>query len=282
MVFAERYAGANPSFAGQDDARRRFGSPDENGRSIARAIAGNPSAFAERLVHSAKKLPALAANAYGGKVTVLWVGLAVLGVAGLIGRKDWSGVVPLLLWPAHLIVYFVTFFRTGYLLLPCLALVALAAVGAKNLVLPMLNKGSVRCLVIGALLIFFIVPVAKHASQFRVRQLSGSPAEEAAFFLSHHFREYTVVGSYMPVVPYFAKLSHATLHHLDRMDVRNGTDLQAFIRQGNIRAIYVDDIVRRFEPQLTSIIEAEIGISLEVIFVSTDRTTTVVAPVPAE
>jgi len=126
----------NPYIQGYVDARERYGSPEENQYSVIRAIAGNPRAFIRRLIHVSSQLPAQAFTAYGKGfrgIGALILLLAIRGILSLFRTKRITTAVILLVWPLHLTVYFVTFFREGYFLLPVTGVFILAACGTQSI-----------------------------------------------------------------------------------------------------------------------------------------------------
>lgn len=131
VAFEHLYQG-NAFVDGQEEARRLFGTPEENGHSVVTAIRRNPTAYLQRVVQIVKKAPKQALAAYGGGTgLILWL-LATRGVIGL-SRGNAPLVAILLAWLAHLLIYLVTFIRPGYLLLPLFVVFSLAAVGLDRL-----------------------------------------------------------------------------------------------------------------------------------------------------
>lgn len=116
------------------EARRLFGTPQENGYSVFNAVRRNPSAMIDRMVHSLKALPELIYSAYGKRTAYLLFILAAAGIFELARRRQFLLLGTLLLWTSYLGVYFLTFFREGYLQTPFFVIVALAAVGVSSLV----------------------------------------------------------------------------------------------------------------------------------------------------
>lgn len=120
----------NAWFAGIWEARALYGTPEENGFSVPRAIARNPRAFVKRAGQSAMQLPILAVVTYGGGTGVLLMVLAAAGAAWLVRRGHLVHALLLVGWPLHLLVYLAFFYRSGYLFMPYFTLVLLAAIGA--------------------------------------------------------------------------------------------------------------------------------------------------------
>ena len=129
VVFRERYTG-NAMVGGYDDVRALFGTREDNDGSVLRAIARNPTAFLDRVAHSAAQLPDKTTRAFGGPLTVVLLFLAARGALALWrGRQRWPLVV-LLGWHLHMLSYFLTFWRVGYLRFAFVALALLGGIGA--------------------------------------------------------------------------------------------------------------------------------------------------------
>lgn len=112
------------------EARRLFGTPEENGYSVVRAIQRNPSAYLARLKAILRGLPDTILHAYGIRFAAILFLLAARGVLELIVRKQWRLLAMLGLWPAHLVTGFViTIFREGHVLFPFYIVFGLASIG---------------------------------------------------------------------------------------------------------------------------------------------------------
>jgi hypothetical protein len=110
-------------------AQQLYGTSEENNGSVIRAIARNPSAFAARLARTARTLPEGLLSAYNKRLATILFLFAALGIAALLRQKRRVLAVIFLLWPLHLVTYFVTFFREGYLLFATPVVLLLAAFG---------------------------------------------------------------------------------------------------------------------------------------------------------
>jgi len=110
-----------------------YGSGEENNYSIFRAIANNPQAYSIRLLAHFKSLPKLFSYSYGQRTTFLLLFLALRGLVELIRKKEYSALVLLISWMAYLGVYFLTFFREGYLRTPFFIFFIFGAIGAQAL-----------------------------------------------------------------------------------------------------------------------------------------------------
>lgn len=115
------------------EAQQLYGTPQENNFSVFMAIQRNPQAFWERVKHTGERLPQMIYLAYGKRQGYAFFLLALLGMYGLIRGKHFGILAILLSWPIYLSVYFVTFFRTGYLQTPYFILFILTAIGVHTL-----------------------------------------------------------------------------------------------------------------------------------------------------
>jgi hypothetical protein len=112
------------------EARRVFGTPEENGYSVFRAIARHPRAYLERLVAVVKSLPRTILYAYGIRLTVPIFLLAARGLLELLRQRKRMLAFILLAWPAHLASGFlITLFREGHLRFPYFVVFAMAGLG---------------------------------------------------------------------------------------------------------------------------------------------------------
>jgi hypothetical protein len=110
---------------------------------------------------------------------------------------------------------------------------------------------------------------AERVPQQKLRKLGIAPEEQAMLFLKRNFEEGTAVGAYTPAVPWAAKLKRVTLVNR-RTEVQSEQDLQRWIRDDNLHAIYVDGSLRRYESSVWALIEAQIGKTMDIAFVSDD------------
>lgn len=134
VIFRERYPDQVTMVAGYDDVRAQFGTRADNDASVLRAIARNPGVFAERLAYGIADMPLKFSRAFGGPLTVAFLFLAGRGAVHLWrSRARWKLVV-LAGWHLHLLSYFVTFWRPGYVRFAFVALALLAGYGAVAIV----------------------------------------------------------------------------------------------------------------------------------------------------
>lgn len=115
------------------DAREKFGSAEENDYSVFTAIRRNPSAYLVRLKDILRRLPEQLLTVYNKKMAPLLFLAVLWGIITLVRKKNYPILAILVAYPAYLLVYFLTFFREGYLRTPFLPVFLLAAVGFTDL-----------------------------------------------------------------------------------------------------------------------------------------------------
>jgi hypothetical protein len=112
------------------EARRLFGTAEENNYSPLKAIRRNPDAYAQRLLGILKALPSKILSAYGIRFTAVLLYVVIRGLVELIREKQYLIFTIFLLWPAHLASgLIITIFRTGHLQFSFYIVFILAAIG---------------------------------------------------------------------------------------------------------------------------------------------------------
>lgn len=271
-VYQEKYTGANPYFEGVADARRLYGTPEENNHSVLRAIAKNPGEFGRRVWATTKKLPRQAFSVYGGKFGLLFAALALFGLGAFFKSKEFGALVLLAIWPAHLLVYFLTFFRLGYFLLPFFVILILAATGIGRLYKERIhfNPAPVAALIIAAVFMIF------HANDFKWRQLGENADEKAGLVMSQSFDPDARIGSYTPGNIFFAKKTFVPMYNKLRW-ITTPDQFMRWVKKEKVSGIYLNESLRKFEPALWDIAKSLAGEELSVVFASEDDSIMVLA-----
>lgn len=120
----------NPVMEAKQEARRVFGTPEENQYSILRAVARNPSAYLSRLIATMKGLPSQVLSAYGVRMAVPILLLATRGVWELVRRREFRVLSLMLLWLLPVLSGLViTLFRLGHIRFTFYVVFALTAIG---------------------------------------------------------------------------------------------------------------------------------------------------------
>jgi len=122
------------------EAQEIYGTPQENGHSIFKAISRNPQAYLERLGKIITRLPTLTFEAYGKRTAFLLFFLIARGLIELIQKRKISVLLLLLSWMLYLGTYFLTFFRKGYLWMSFPILYTLGVIGLYGVVLDIKEK----------------------------------------------------------------------------------------------------------------------------------------------
>ena len=101
----------------------------------------------------------------------------------------------------------------------------------------------------------------------RLRRLGVAPEERAMLFLRRHVEQGAVVAAYAPREPWAARLKWVSLVNR-REALRSDEDLERWIRDNDVRAIYLDDSFRRHESAVWRVIDGQIGKDTEIAFSS--------------
>jgi hypothetical protein len=276
VIFADRYpAATSPYVEGHTASRRLYGTPDENNLSVFRAVSRNWPAFFERLIAALRQVPGQARLAYGestsGVLVVLWLwGAIVIATARGSGRR----MLATLGWPLHLGAYLLTFFRPGYFLLPCAAILAVAAVGSKHLLaggwavltrllpLPRTAARAALAVMLGAVVVFRLAD--HHPANIDVRW-GSSPSARAILFMQRNLPADARIAAYAPAPVWAARGEYVSLVLILR-NLQTPRDLRDWLDRERVTALYVEDSLRGLEPTVSALIESLVGTSLTVVF----------------
>jgi len=116
------------------EAQRIYGTPAQNNNSILKAISRNPQAYFQRILHTLASLPEMIYTAYGKREGYIILFLALAGIYELLRQRNFPLLGLLIGWLLYLGVYFVTFFRIGYLQTPYFIVFALGVIGLQAMV----------------------------------------------------------------------------------------------------------------------------------------------------
>jgi hypothetical protein len=124
----------NPVIESRLEARRVFGTPQENGYSIWNAVRRNPAEFLRRIVALARALPSTYLDAYGKRFGAVLLVLAFGGIVALVRERRIKLLVTLVAFALPILSGFViTLIRPGHLQLWWFTVFALAAIGLHDL-----------------------------------------------------------------------------------------------------------------------------------------------------
>jgi hypothetical protein len=121
------------------DARKIYGTPEENQYSIISAIKRNPRAFLDRVHQTVKTSPKKIYFMYGERAGIIIFLLAMAGAVEIARKRFYLIFVILLMWSAHIVVYLLTFYRHTYFLFPYFVVFSFASVSL-NFILYHMNK----------------------------------------------------------------------------------------------------------------------------------------------
>ncbi len=120
----------NALFEAKLEARRVFGTPEENNYSVFRAIGRNPQVYLRRVAVVLKGLPDQLVDAYGKRLAVPLFLFAARGLWELILQKHYRRLFIFGVWAVPLASgLLITLFRLGHLRFYFYAIFALAAIG---------------------------------------------------------------------------------------------------------------------------------------------------------
>ena len=97
--------------------------------------------------------------------------------------------------------------------------------------------------------------------------LGIDPKEQAVVFLSETFQQGTFVGAGSPGVVWASKMNYAGLNSSDVPVNRSSEEFIDWMRDQGIKIIYVDHSLYNSAPRVWELIEPQIGLSLERLFI---------------
>jgi hypothetical protein len=101
----------------------------------------------------------------------------------------------------------------------------------------------------------------------KLRKLGIAPDEQAMLFLRRNFEEGMPVAAYAPLVPWAAGMKYVGLFK-SVIELRSEEEVQRFITDNNLEAIYVDGYLMQRESSHWALIESQIGKGLDIVFSS--------------
>lgn len=162
MAFAESYGAKEFYVEGQLEARRIFGTPEENHFSISNAIKRNPAAYLQRIVPLTRHAIMDAIADYGWYFALLCFAFAARGIVALIKARLFALLAALLLWPAYCVLYVLLCYQKYHLLMPFLSVLSLATIGVHAFALNVASRWERYVWMVG-LLGFIIIAATRGA-----------------------------------------------------------------------------------------------------------------------
>jgi hypothetical protein len=129
MAFAASYGTLQYYVEGANDARRLFGTAEENHYSVLTAIRRNPRAYLQRIPLLTKSAIKDMFAVYHWHFAVLCFAFAARGILELIRRRSFALLAILVLWPAYSALYVLLCYQPAHLLMSFTTLFALASLG---------------------------------------------------------------------------------------------------------------------------------------------------------
>ena len=129
------FTAAGDYMGGQIEARKLFGTGEENHYSVFAAIRRNPAAYIHRVPRVAMHAVQDAVYEYGQYFGLLCFAFALRGVIELVRRKSFMLLTTLLLWSGYTILYVLLCYQPAHLLMPFLTVFSLASVGVSAMLL---------------------------------------------------------------------------------------------------------------------------------------------------
>jgi hypothetical protein len=102
----------------------------------------------------------------------------------------------------------------------------------------------------------------------KLRKLGIAPDEQAVLFLRRNFAESTPVAAYHPKIIWAAKMKRVKKPSKSSFEMYSEQELQRWMIDNNVEAIYMDYRLRRYDSSIWALIESQIGKSLEIAFSS--------------
>ena len=130
LTYPERYPG-NPFISGISDSRRIYGSGQDNGQSVLRAVLRNPSAMIQRIGRNILGIPTSLVQGYGGYLGAMLIVFAICGLVTLARLGQWKLLSILVAFSFFELLYLPFFWLTSYWLFLFPIVFALVAVGIK-------------------------------------------------------------------------------------------------------------------------------------------------------
>jgi hypothetical protein len=316
VIFADEYAADNPYRDAISDVRALFGTPEENGNSVFRAIRRHPRAYIERVTRLTTTLPRIAVAAYGGSVSLLLFGLAAVGAAYVVTGPSKKPSVLILAWFAPLAVYLLFFFRTQYFLLNWYLVLALSllgvrcladrggwrlawAIGGCGIVVVAVARGSLTWLALGALaaMLPMLISWAARASSptpfhfpfvaaIILVILLSRPVEGSGRIVDAAGKSEVEeaaawhrgnLPSHSRVAAYQPHVARlADMDFYWLVQVENPGELATWISTRDIAAVYSDNYLRDLDPNLQTAVDSLVDRCLRISFKT--RNATILTP----
>jgi hypothetical protein len=331
MAFAESYGTKQFYVEGQLDARRIFGTPEENHFSVLTAIRRNPKAYLQRILPLARHAMKDVFADYAWYFGLVCFAFAARGIIDLVKRKSFMLLAILLLWAAYCVLYVLLCFQPAHLLIPFLSLFSLASIGisafsgnlsskrerylwsagllvlaiaaAARGIVPNGPLTAILILFLGLWLIWLLTDRLRGGQTMRIiaclmllslglifrygipqakaRSLGSSADEQAVAYLSTHFEREARIAAWGPGNVWNARMNHVEMAR-DLRSLKSAQDVLEWMTRERVEAIYVDDYLRKFEPEAWETLQKQIGNGLSVAFDSGEGAVQILVRTPSQ
>lgn len=137
MAFSRSAEGSQFYAEGEATAPLEFGTDEENGHSVLKAIRRNPGAYLGRIPRLSQMAVRDAFSGYGTYFGLFCAAFAIRGLVELLRTRAFHLAAILVAWAGYAVLYPMLCYQPAHLLMPYLMLFALAAIGitafARNL-----------------------------------------------------------------------------------------------------------------------------------------------------
>jgi len=133
-AYHDQYPGLDFWVEGTVDARRVFGTAEENRNSVIAAIRRNPNAYLKRLPLLAKAILRFSLSAYGRPLSVWFFLMVLQGLIELTRRREYVLVAIFFAWLSYFVIYMLLVVQETHLLIAFPVFFCLAAVGITSIV----------------------------------------------------------------------------------------------------------------------------------------------------
>jgi hypothetical protein len=283
------------------EAQRVYGTPQENGYSILRAIAKRPDVYVERMEAAVRFFPHVLLRAYGIRFGAVLFLLALRGMIELFRKNRWM-LATMLLWMAPVLTGFVlTLFRTGHLLFPFYVLIALAGIGVMRIpddlavygivdaklaitygvIIFLMALVLVRVLItragdsapvpLSVFLLLFCAGLVIHGSYPSpvLRSPGTDPIEETVAYLVEHYERDEPLAAGYPGIAWEARMTFVGLVDEDVPLESSPRQFLVWMADQGVRVVFIDRTLFVDNPAIWRLIAPELDNGLQTVF-STD------------
>lgn len=244
------------------ETRRLFGTPEENGQSLLRALLRNPAAMAGRALRSAGEFVGAFAAAYGG---LAGYGLALAGLVYWARRRPLVALA-LALWYALLAAHLPLWINLkvmGFIYAPTVVLIGTGTVWLLGWAFERARAGrGLRVAAAGAaaLGVMAVAALQHHAPvEVRAPRLGTTTEERVALLMRERLPRGTPIASVGLMVPYMAKMEarYLLLFTLGGAPLERDA-LLAWLRESGADLVYLSPELQLATPALYGLVRTHV------------------------